>query len=86
MHEVLVAERVREEPVYAVIQHVDIRVEVQRDDTAGAHQQILCLMHELIADFIVRAGLDGGNQHVIGLRPSAVLNLGVIAIGVRSML
>ena len=79
--EVLVAQGVAEEAVDGIIQHVDVGVEVQRNDAAGVHQHILGNVHHGIAVVLVGAALDGGNQHIIGLGPGAVFNLGVQAIG-----
>ena len=77
--EILKAERIGEETLHILAQHVEVGVEVQGDDTAGGHQQVLGAMHQLEAYFIIGAGLDGGDQHVIGLRPGAVLNFDVIS-------
>ena len=60
--------------------HVKIGVEVEGNDAAGLHKHILSEVHELIADFVIGAALDGADEHVIGLSPGAVLNLYVIAV------
>ena len=77
--EVLVAQRIGEEALDILVQHVQVGVEVQGNDTAGGHQQILGAVHQLEADLVVGAALDGGDQHVIGLSPGAVLDLNIIA-------
>ena len=79
--EILVAQGVAEEAMDGVIQHINVGVEVQRHDAAGIHQHILGNMHHGVAVVLVGAALDGGNQHVIGLSPGAVFNLGIQAVG-----
>ena len=37
-------------------------------------------MHQLITGVPVRTGPDGGDQHIVGLRPGALFNLNVIAV------
>ena len=76
--EVLVAQGVSEEAFHGVIHHVDVGVEVQGNDSAGAHQQVLCLVHQSVTGVVVGAGLDQGDDDVIGLSPGAVLNLDIV--------
>ena len=80
VHEVLVAQRVGVEAVHGIIDHVQVGVVVQRNDTTGLHQHILCKVHHCIAIVGVGAALDGRDQNVIGFSPSAVLDLDVITV------
>ena len=81
IHEILVAQRVGEEAIDRVIDHVQVGVVVQRNDTTGLHQHILCKVHHCIAVVGVGAALDLRDQNVVGLSPGAILNLNVVAIG-----
>ena len=56
VHEVLEAQRSAEEALDTGINHVQISVVVQRADCTGAHEQILCSVHQLIANLGIGAG------------------------------
>ena len=74
VHEVLVAQRVGEEALHGVVEHVDVGVVVQRHDAAGIHQHIFRDVHHGITVRAVGAALDSRNQHVIDVKQSMAQN------------
>ena len=79
IHEVLVAERGFIVSLNVRVQHVNVSIEIDWADTTGAHEKVFCIVHHFIALGFICAGLDGGNQDIIGLSPGAVFYLNVIA-------
>ena len=75
----LEAQRRAVEAFNNAVQHVGIGVEVQRNNSAGAHQHILCSVHHLKTDSGLGAGLDVANQNIVSLSPGAVLDLDIVA-------
>ena len=65
---------------HGIVHQIQVAVKIQRHDGTGGHQQILRKMHQLITGVPVRTGPDGGDQHIVGLRPGALFNLNVIAV------
>ena len=67
VHEVLVAKGIGEEAFDGVIDHVDVGVEVERNDAAGGHEEVLSKVHHCVAVLGVGAGLDLGDENIVGL-------------------
>ena len=62
VHEILISEWVGEEAFNLVREHVDICIEVERNDTSCAHQEVFSSVHKFRSDSSICALLADGDD------------------------